>query len=214
VAAVGLAVGYAVIYLLVRWGTGLIGPDVQDLVLAVLFFICLLAGMAIRVLLGRAGLDLDVDALRAVTVWAVDGLTIAILGSLAWDDVSGVAVPMAIVVLLAVTATAIAIWFMGRRLPTLKVERQLALFGTVTGTAASGLALIAMVDPDMETSASTELGAAVVVSTPVVLGGIAITTLAATGTLSLISTIVVLAAVAAAAGAVQWWIVRRLALPA
>ena len=75
------------------------------------------------------------------------------------------------------------------------------------------LALIAMVDPEMETSASTELGAAVVVSTPVVLGGIAITTLAATGTLSLISTIAVLAALVGAAGAVQWWIVRRLTQP-
>ncbi|MDH3250051.1 MAG: hypothetical protein OEQ47_13875, partial [Acidimicrobiia bacterium] len=214
VTALSVAVGYAAIYLLVRWGSGLIGPDLQDLVLAVLFFVCLLIGMAVRVLLGRAGVEVDSGGLRTVTVWAVDGLTIAILGSLAWENVSGVAVPMAVVVVLAVAATAAAIWLMGRRLPTLRLERQLALFGTVTGTAASGLALIAMVDPDLETSASTELGAAVVVSTPVVLGGIAITTLAATGALSLISAIVVLMAVAVAAGAIQWWIVRRLARPA
>jgi ESS family glutamate:Na+ symporter len=213
VTALAVAAGYAAIYLLVRWVTGLIGPDVQDLVLAVLFFVCLLIGMAIRSLLGRARVELDDGALRTVTVWAVDGLTIAILGSLAWEDVSEVAVPMAIVVALAVAATATAIWIMGRRLPTLRVERQLALFGTVTGTAASGLALIAMVDPEMETSASAELGAAVVVSTPVVLGGIAITTLAATGTLSLISTIAVLIALVAFSGAVQWWIVRRLTRP-
>ncbi len=169
--------------------------------------------MAVRSLLGRTAVEIDANAIRRVTVWAVDGLTIAILGSLAWENVSGVVVPMLVVVVLAVVATAVAIWLMGRRLPGLRLERQLALFGTVTGTAASGLALIAMVDPDMETSASTELGAAVVVSTPVVLGGIAITTLAATGTLSLISTIAVLTAIVAAAGAVQWWIVRRLATP-
>ncbi len=210
VTALAVAVGYAAIYLLVRWVTGLIGPDVQDLVLAVLFFVCLLIGMAVRAVLGRARVDVDDAALRTVTVWAVDGLTIAILGSLAWENVSDVAVPMAVVVALAVAATATAIWVMGRHLPTLKLERQLALFGTVTGTAASGLALIAMVDPEMETSASTELGAAVVVSTPVVLGGIAITTLAATGTLSLISTIAVLTALVTFSGAVQWWIVRRL----
>ena len=48
---------------------------------------------------------LDGDALRTVTVWAVDGLTIAILGSLAWDDVSGVAVELLTVVVLAVGAT-------------------------------------------------------------------------------------------------------------
>jgi ESS family glutamate:Na+ symporter len=210
VTALAVAAGYTAIYLLVRWVTGLIGPEVQDLVLAVLFFVCLLIGMAIRSLLGRARVELDDGALRTVTVWAVDGLTIAILGSLAWDDVSEVAAPMAVVVGLAVAATASAIWIMGRRLPALRVERQLALFGTVTGTAASGLALIAMVDPEMETSASTELGAAVVVSTPVVLGGIAITTLAATGTLSLIATIGVLTALVVFSGSVQWWIVRRL----
>ena len=211
VTALSVGIGYTVIYLVVRWSTGLIGPDIQDLVLAVLFFVCLLIGMAVRSMLGRAEIEVDVGALRTVTVWAVDGLTVAILGSLAWENVSGVAAPMTVVVVLAVAATAIAIWLMGRRLPTLKLERQLALFGTVTGTAASGLALIAMVDPDMETSASTELGAAVVVSTPVVLGGIAITTLAATGALSLISAIAVLTALAAAAGVVQWRIVRWLA---
>ncbi len=156
------------------------------------------------------GVGLDGDALRTVTVWAVDGLTVAILGSLAWDDVSGVAVELVAVVVLAVAATAVAIWVMGRRLPSMRLERQLALFGTVTGTAASGLALISMVDPEMESSAAAELGAAVVVSTPVVLGGIAVTSLAATGVLSLATTTAVLAAIAGAAGLVQWVVVRRI----
>lgn len=212
-AAAGVGLGYLAIYGLVWWGTGLIGPDVQDLVLAVLFFVCLLIGTAIRALLGRRGVTLDGEALRTVTVWAVDGLTIAILGSLAWDDVSGVIGPLLAVVALAVTATAVAIWGMGRRLPSVRLERQLALFGTVTGTAASGLALITMVDPEMESSAATELGAAVVVSTPVVLGGIAITSLAATGVLSLVTTIAILAAIVLGAGLVQWWIVRYLNRP-
>ncbi len=209
-AAVGVGVGYLAIYGLVWWGTGLIGPDVQDLVLAVLFFVCLLVGTAVRAMLGRRGVTLDGEALRTVTVWAVDGLTIAILGSLAWGDVSDVIGPLLAVVVLAVAATAVAIWGMGRRLPSVRLERQLALFGTVTGTAASGLALITMVDPEMESTAATELGAAVVVSTPVVLGGIAITSLAATGVLSLVTTIAILAAIAVAAGLLQWWIVRHL----
>ncbi len=79
-----------------------------------------------------------------------------------------------------------------------------------TGVAASGLALITMVDPEMESSAATELGAAVVVSTPVVLGGIAITSLAATGVLSLVTTIAILAGITVTAGLVQWRIVRYL----
>jgi glutamate:Na+ symporter, ESS family len=212
-AAVGVGLGYLAIYGLVWWVTGLIGPDVQDLVLAVLFFVCLLVGTAVRAMLSRRGIALDGEALRTVTVWAVDGLTIAILGSLAWGDVRDVIGPLLAVVALAVAATAVAIWGMGRRLPSLRLERQLALFGTVTGTAASGLALIAMVDPEMESSAATELGAAVVVSTPVVLGGIAITSLAATGALSLVTTIAILASITVGAGLVQWWIVRHWSTP-
>lgn len=212
-AAAGVGLGYLATYGLVWWATGLIGPDVQDLVLAVLFFVCLLVGTAVRAMLGRRGVTFDGEALRTVTVWAVDGLTIAILGSLAWDDVSDVIGPLLAVVVLAVAATAVAIWGMGRRLPSVRLERQLALFGTVTGTAASGLALITMVDPEMESSAATELGAAVVVSTPVVLGGIAITSLAATGVLSLVTTIAILAAITVAAGLVQWRIVRHLTTP-
>jgi glutamate:Na+ symporter, ESS family len=212
-AAAGVGLGYLAIYGLVWWVTGLIGPDVQDLVLAVLFFVCLLVGTAVRAILSRRRVTLDGEALRTVTVWAVDGLTIAILGSLAWRDVSDVIGPLLAVVTLAAAATAVAIWGMGRRLPSARLERQLALFGTVTGTAASGLALITMVDPEMESSAATELGAAVVVSTPVVLGGIAITSLAATGVLSLVTTIAILAAITVAAGLVQWWIVRHLTTP-
>ena len=212
-AAVGVGLCYLAIYGLVWWATGLIGPDVQDLVLAVLFFVCLLVGTAVRALLSRRGVALDGEALRTVTVWAVDGLTIAILGSLAWGHVSDVIGPLVAVVGLAVAATAVAIWVMGRRLPSVRLERQLALFGTVTGTAASGLALITMVDPEMESSAATELGAAVIVSTPVVLGGIAITSLAATGVLSLVTTIAILAAITVAAALVQWWIVRHLTAP-
>jgi glutamate:Na+ symporter, ESS family len=212
-AAAGVGLGYLAIYGLVWWVTGLIGPDVQDLVLAVLFFVCLLVGTAVRAILSRRRVTLDGEALRTVTVWAVDGLTIAILGSLAWRDVSDVIGPLLAVVTLAAGATAVAIWGMGRRLPSARLERQLALFGTVTGTAASGLALITMVDPEMESSAATELGAAVVVSTPVVLGGIAITSLAATGVLSLVTTIAILAAITVAAGLVQWWIVLHLTTP-
>jgi glutamate:Na+ symporter, ESS family len=212
-AAAGVGLGYLAIYGLVWWVTGLIGPDVQDLVLAVLFFVCLLVGTAVRAILSRRRVTLDGEALRTVTVWAVDGLTIAILGSLAWRDVSDVIGPLLAVVTLAAGATAVAIWGMGRRLPSARLERQLALFGTVTGTAASGLALITMVDPEMESSAATELGAAVVVSTPVVLGGIAITSLAATGVLSLVTTIAILAAITVAAGLVQWGIVRHLTTP-
>lgn len=210
-AAVAVAVGYLAVLAVVSAATGAIGPGVRDTALAVLFFLCLLVGLAVRRVLAWRGVVVDAPAMRAVTVWAVDGLTVAILGSLTWAAVSRVAAPLAVVVAATVAATAVAVAVMGRGLPALRLERQLALFGTVTGTAASGLALVAMVDPDLETSATTELGAAVVVSTPVVLGGIAVTSLVAAGTLGLGAGLGVLAGVLVVASAVQWAVLRRLA---
>ncbi len=210
-AAVAVAAGYLAVLGVVSAATGAIGPGVRDAALAVLFFVCLLVGLAVRRVLAWRGVVVDAPAMRAVTVGAVDGLTVAILGSLTWAAVSSVAVPMVVVVAATVAATAVAIAGMGRRLASLRLERQLALFGTVTGTAASGLALVAMVDPDLETSATTELGAAVVVSTPVVLGGIAVTSLVAAGTLGLGAGIGVLAGVLVVAAGVQWLVLRRIA---
>ncbi|MEX1279669.1 MAG: hypothetical protein AB1Z55_03015 [Acidimicrobiia bacterium] len=179
--AAGIAAGYAALYLVVSLGLGAIAPGVVDLVLGVLFFVALLVGMAVRWLLGRAGISIDGDETRQVTVVAVDGLTVAILGSLTWGAVSGVAGPLVAVLVGAVVATVAVIVVARRWIDAWRTERSLALFGTVTGTAASGLALLALTDPEMESPVGVELGAMVVVSAPVVLGGIALSTAAASG---------------------------------
>ncbi len=177
----GIVVGHVALYLAVSRGLGVIAPDLVELVLGVLFFVALLVGMAARWLLRRLGVEIDGDRTRRLTVLAVDGLTVAILGSLTWGAVSKVAWPLVAVIGGAVAATVIVILIARRWIESWRLERSLALFGTVTGTAASGLALLALTDPDMESPVAVELGAMVVVSVPVVLGGIALSTAAASG---------------------------------
>jgi ESS family glutamate:Na+ symporter len=176
--------GYAAIYQLVFHGLGAVDKDLRDLVLGVLFFFCLLIGMAARRVLTARGVVIDGAETRRVTLLGVDALTVAILGSLTWEAVSSVVWPMIAVIATAVVATVAVLLIARRWLSQWRLERTLALFGTVTGTAASGLALLALVDPDLESPVAVELGAMVVVSAPVVLGGIAVATAAASGALS------------------------------
>ncbi len=184
VMSVMLITGYTVIYQLVYHGFGAIGGDVRDLVLSVLFFVCLLVGMGVRSLLGRWGITIDGAETRRVTLWTVDALTVAILGSLTWEAVSGVIGPMVLVIVTTVAATGIVLVIAGRSIDRWRSERTLALFGTVTGTAASGLALLALVDPELESPVAVELGAMVVVSAPMVVIGVALATAAAAGTVA------------------------------
>jgi ESS family glutamate:Na+ symporter len=206
VAVVG---GYAVIYLAVFHGLGAAAPDLRDLVLAVLFFVAMLVGMGVRRLIERSGRTIDGQATRTITVLAVDGLTVAILGSLTWDAVRDVAGPLVLVVVSAVVVTIVVLLVAGRWLTAWRMERSLALFGTVTGTAASGLALLALADPDLESPVSVEMGAMVVVSVPVVLGGIALATATASGAVSLGVATAVFAVVGVLSLAVLGWVVPR-----
>ncbi|VAW08245.1 hypothetical protein MNBD_ACTINO01-1162, partial [hydrothermal vent metagenome] len=179
-----LVIGYVAIYQVVLRGLGAVAPDLVDLVLGVLFFVTLLAGMAARRVLGHFGVSINGDDTRQVTLLTVDGLTVAILGSLTWAAVSSVIWPLVAVTTGAVAATAFVLVVAGRWLDMWRMERSLALFGTVTGTVASGLALVALTDPDLESPVAAELGAMVVVSAPVVVGGIALATAAASGAVS------------------------------
>jgi ESS family glutamate:Na+ symporter len=182
--SVALIAGYTVIYQLVYHVVGAIGKDIRDLVLSVLFFVCLLIGIGMRSLLSRRGITIDGAETRRVTLWTVDALTVAILGSLTWGAVREVIWPLILVIVAAVAVTGAILAISGRWLDRWREERTLALFGTVTGTAASGLALLALVDPDLESPVAVELGAMVVVSAPVVLVGIALATAAASGSVA------------------------------
>jgi ESS family glutamate:Na+ symporter len=212
-AAMGVAVvaGYVIIYQVVFHGLGAVDQELRDLVLGVLFFFCLLIGMGVRSILAGRGVAIDGSETRKVAVVGVDALTVAILGSLTWEAISSVFWPLVVVTGTAVIATVCVLLIAGRWAGRWRSERSLALFGTVTGTAASGLALLALADPDLESPVAAELGAMVVVSAPVVLGGIALATAAASGSVAEPVAIAIFVAVGALSVAVLAVVVPRMA---
>ena len=74
------------------------------------------------------------------------------------SELQSVALPFLISTVIASIATLmICMWF-GRRSPENGFERGLTLFGYCTGTAASGLLLLRIVDPDFKTTVAVEVG--------------------------------------------------------
>lgn len=201
--------GYGVLYVVVGWLAGMAGPDVRDTVLGVLFFLALLVGLGVRALAAGLGWSIAPEPQQALTVASVDGLTVAILSSLAWARIAAAALPLAAVLVATLVATVAGVAFAARQLRHHRFERALALFGTVTGTVSSGLALLSLRDPDQATPVAVELGSSVVVSAPVVLGGVALATAAARGGLALGAATAAFAVVALVAGGVLVWAGRR-----
>lgn len=204
-----VVVTYTALYLGVRASTGLIGPGVRDTVLGVLFFIALLVGLGLRAAASKFGYTVEPGPQQKITVVAVDGLTVAILASLAWTRIASDAVPLAILVGATLTATAAGVWFASRQIDNHRFDRALALWGTVTGTVSSGLALISLADPDGDTPVAVELGSSVVVSAPLVVGGIAVATATAQSALTLTVATVGFAVTTVITGAVLVWAGRH-----
>lgn len=204
-AAVVVVVLYGLLYVAVASLSGLAGTEVRDTVLGVLFFIALLVGLGLRAIADRVGLQVAPAPQQAITIAAVDGLTVAILASLAWARIADAAGALALVLVAALAATALGVAFAARQLSRHRFERSLALFGTVTGTVSSGLALLSLSDPDQHTPVAMELGSSVVVSAPFVLAGVAVATAAAQGALTLaVATGIFALAAVASAGVIAW----------
>ena len=74
------------------------------------------------------------------------------------EDLQEVLLPFIVAIIIATFITLIlCVWF-GRRSPEYGFERCLIMFGYATGTAASGLLLLRIADPDYETPVAVEGG--------------------------------------------------------
>ena len=101
---------------------------------------------------------IDPETTRRLTGTTVDFMICAVFMGIEVQELSDVAGPFIISMVLASIATLyICIWF-GRRSPEYGFERGLTLFGYCTGTAASGLLLLRIVDPDFKTPVVVEVG--------------------------------------------------------
>ncbi|MEZ4700125.1 MAG: hypothetical protein R2834_07325 [Rhodothermales bacterium] len=125
------------------------------------FIIANLLALGCRKLLGRfpAALPVDNGLLHRLTGWMTDYMiavaVMAISLSVAWAYTG----PILLMTLLGAPATYFGIrWAVRRAFDDYPFERLLGIFGEMTGTISSGLALVRVTDPDYRTPVAQDLG--------------------------------------------------------
>lgn len=141
-----------------------------------LFLFTLIGGLLIRRGLDGAGRGdwIDGDSIRRLTAVAMEFLVVAAIASLKLDAVLALAGPLAVLIAVAVGWTALCLLWVGPRvLPGDRwMELGLINYGMSTGTTATGLMLLRIVDKDLETGAAEDYALAAPLSAPFVGGGL------------------------------------------
>lgn len=144
-----------------------------------------LFGMLLRTILGRAPIanPLDNTLLSRISGVIVDVVTCAAIAAVQISVLGDNWLPILVLTLAGGLVTLIGVvWLAPRAFSTAPFEHCLLLFGTVTGTLPMGLALLRIIDPEMQTPASLNavLGSAIsipfvavflMVLMPVTIGG-------------------------------------------
>ncbi len=135
------------------------GP-IKAIAFGLMFLWGMIVAAIIRFILGKLGLTvyLDNNVQRRITGVAVDFMVVATLMAVKIAVVWAFIVPIALLSVSAAVLTTLFLMYFGSRLDHLGFERFMALFGTSTGTAASGLLLLRIVDPEFKTPVAQEVG--------------------------------------------------------
>ncbi len=158
-AILGLTYGlaYIVCYLL---KTYLFKGPMQAMAFGFIFFWGLLVAMVVRFVMGKLKIAylIDDNVQRRVTGTTVDFLIVATMMAVKLTVVLTYIVQLTLVCVVVAILTLIIIMYFGRRIADFSFERMVALFGYCTGTAASGLLLLRIVDPEFKTPVAMEVG--------------------------------------------------------
>ncbi len=101
---------------------------------------------------------IDEDTLRRLTGVTVDFMIISVMMAVKVTTLQKYLVPFLIITVILSIITPVIIIFLGRRVGKFGFERSLVMLGYCTGTGASGLLLLRLVDPDFKTTAAVETG--------------------------------------------------------
>ena len=165
---------YIITYLLVK-GLGIIlGGDLAKDLWGFFFFFGLFISVIVKWIIDKIGFGYLVDPgiQRRITGWSVDFLIVAVVTAIEIAAIWAYIIPISIICLISGVSTTLVVLFFGRRLWENNLERTLAIYGSVTGTVASGLLLLRIVDPDFKTTAAKELGFMNIIVVPFILTGL------------------------------------------
>jgi ESS family glutamate:Na+ symporter len=140
-----------------------------------LFIFTLLGGLALRAgmtLLGIADL-IDSEGIRRITALAMELLILAAVASLNLKAVFELFLPVSLLLFFAFIWVGVCLLVIGRRLLPRKYWFELGIlnYGMSTGTTATGLMLLRVIDKDLESGAAEDYALAAPMSAPFIGGG-------------------------------------------
>ena len=101
---------------------------------------------------------LDEGSVRRMTNTCVDFMICAVFMGIKPTALTSVVIPFSVSIVIASFLTLWACLWFGRRAPSLGFARAVTMFGYCTGTGASGLMLLRLVDPEYATPVALEVG--------------------------------------------------------
>lgn len=151
---------YGIAYLVsLAWFTYMPGA-LKGLGFGFLFVWGMFIAMMLRKFMDKVGIlhIIDPETSRRLTGATVDFMICSVFMGIQVKALENVAIPFLLSIVAATLVTVVVcVWF-ARRAPEFGFERMLALFGLCTGTVASGLLLLRIVDPEFDTTVAVELG--------------------------------------------------------
>lgn len=155
-----MAATYGLAYLVAVAWTLYAPQGLRGLGFGMLFFWGMLVAMGVRKFMAARRINalLDNETCHRLTNMTVDFMICSVFMGIRFNSLQDILVPFGLSILVATAVTlALCLWF-GRRSPEYGFERCLALFGYCTGTAASGLLLLRIADPEFRTPVAVEIG--------------------------------------------------------
>lgn len=150
---------YGLAYLLGLAWSNHMPKEIQSLGFGIMFSWGMLFAMLTRYIMTKFDIIhlLDPQTTRRLTSTCVDFMICAAFMAINVEELKSVAIPFIITIICVTIATLVVIMWFAKRAPEYGFERGLATFGCYTGTVATGLLLLRIIDPDFESPAAIEL---------------------------------------------------------
>lgn len=151
---------YFITYLECNFLKSVFPPMLQAMTHGFAFFYGLINAFILRLIMNKLSIDhlIDNNVQRRITGVTVDFMIVATMMAVQVAAIWQFIAPIAVTCVLVAIFTYFLITFFGKRVGDFSFERTLAMFGYCTGTAASGLLLLRIADPDFKTPVATEVG--------------------------------------------------------
>jgi ESS family glutamate:Na+ symporter len=145
--------------------------DIAEMLWGFFFIWGLLIAFIIRIIIEKIGIGhhLDHELQSRITGWGVDYLVVAAITAISLKVFIDYAIPIFTIALVVGVLTLIWIYYFGNRIwKKYRFERTAGLYGMETGTVATGLMLIRIIDPEFKTPAATDLALSSFIALPLI----------------------------------------------